>query len=389
MRDQAVPRPSPLDDYRPIIAITVWVRWILLATFIAMNNYRIDTGATWLTINLLAFSLLGLNIYMTVKVLQQRPLTWYHAFILSAADMTVITVSLYLHLAFMNDFYAFYYPALLAFSLMFPGRPSFAMVSLVAGLYILMAFTISPTLEYDLKGEKVLLVRVVTMIGMVMGGTLINGWERARRREAVKAERAATEDQERIRREIHDGIASSISGLRLKLSACSDLIHRHQNDLMGPLEEVESMAQGIHLEVRDQLFNLEPYLRGERGITEMLDKQAREWTRVTGTPTSPDSKGKEHQMSASAVWCLNRVTKQALHNVLEHAHASQVDLILEFLPESVQLMVKDDGRGFDAATTPEGNGIKNMRERAEELGGSFGLHSSPGAGATVVVQIPY
>jgi signal transduction histidine kinase len=96
-----------------------------------------------------------------------------------------------------------------------------------------MALTISPTLSEDAYQEKVLFVRVITMVGIVATGTLLVGWERARRREAVAAERsrseenlelqrktqeaelAALEERSRIAREIHDGVAQSIYMLSL------------------------------------------------------------------------------------------------------------------------------------------------------------------------------
>ena len=86
---------------------------------------------------------------------------------------------------------------------------------------------------------------------------------------------------------------------------------------------------------------------------------------------------------------LYRVTQEALANVFKHAKAANVKVSLEFSAEAVQLQVRDDGRGFDAATVTPGNGLVNMRSRAEELGGSFNLESADGQGSSVTVRIPF
>ena len=406
MQEQAVPQFAAFGDYRPTLTITVVVRWVLLAVFISMNNYRVDLDSTWLVLNLLAFGLAGLNAYMTWGILQRRRLTWVHALIISTADLGVITAALYVHLGFQNDFYVFYYPALLGFSLLFPGRPSFAMVLIVVGLYILMAFTVTPTLNTDFEQEKLLIVRVFTMVGMTIGGTLINGWERGRRRDAVEAEQAkaeenlqlerrakqaeleAAEERNRIAREIHDGIAQSIYMLSLQLETCADLAQENRKGLTERLGDLVNLSKKTLLEVRYYIFDLKPYLEGAKGMVSMVENQVKEFNKVSGIPASLDSSGEERPVKASVATCLYRVTQESLANVLKHAHATRVEVNLEFLPGGAQLLVHDDGQGFDTTDAASGYGLANMRRRVEELEGTFSLQSSPGAGTEVVVRLP-
>ncbi|MFQ5873651.1 MAG: sensor histidine kinase [Dehalococcoidia bacterium] len=300
----------------------------------------------------------------------------------------------------------FYYPALLGFSLMFPGRPSFAGAAIVIGLYILMAFTVSPELNVDLLQEKVLVVRIVTMIGIVVGGTLINGWERSQRLEAVAAERrtaeenlelqkrtqqaelAAVEERSRIAREIHDGIAQSMYMLSLHLETCADLAQGGRKGLTERLAGLVALSKKTLLEVRHYIFDLKPYLEGEKGMASMVENQVREFNKVSGIHASLNSSGEERQVPASVATCLYRVTQESLANVFKHAHASQVRVLLEILPDGVQLTVRDDGQGFHAASAASGHGLPNMRQRVEELGGEFNLQSSPAEGTKVVVRLP-
>lgn len=178
-----------------------------------------------------------------------------------AADLSVITAALFLRHGLANPFYVYYYPALLGFSMMFPGKPSFGAVALVIGLYIIIAFTVSPEFSYADEDEKLMLGRISAMLGMVVAGSLIYRWERTRRREAVEAERriaeenlelqrkaqkaelAALEERSRISREIHDGIAQSIYMLSLNLETCADLAQRQRQELTQRLEGLVSLSK--------------------------------------------------------------------------------------------------------------------------------------------------
>ncbi len=77
-------------------------------------------------------------------------------------------------------------------------------------------------------------------------------------------------------------------------------------------------------------------------------------------------------------------------NVVRHAQATRVDVLAEREGERVLVMVEDDGVGFDPEETRRGEqlGLLGLRERAEALGGTLTLESAPGAGATVVVEVP-
>jgi hypothetical protein len=195
MQNQSVPSFAIFDDYRPTVAIAVAIRWLLLLTWFALNNYRVENDLSHLILNLMGVALAALNGYMTWRIWKRQPITWQHAFALSITDLLMITAGLFLAGGIQNDFYVFYYPALLGFSLMFPRRVSFVVAVVVAGLYVLMAFTVAPTLDLAQEDEKKLVVRIANMLGIVAAGVLINGWERKRRREAVAAEQQQATQQ--------------------------------------------------------------------------------------------------------------------------------------------------------------------------------------------------
>ena len=84
-----------------------------------------------------------------------------------------------------------------------------------------------------------------------------------------------------------------------------------------------------------------------------------------------------------------RAAQEALANVGRHARAGNVLASLGSVRGQVELRIQDDGTGFDPNQSGGGQGIANMRARAEEFGGTFELASRPGGGACVVFSIPY
>jgi signal transduction histidine kinase len=86
---------------------------------------------------------------------------------------------------------------------------------------------------------------------------------------------------------------------------------------------------------------------------------------------------------------LYRIAQEALNNSLKHTRASTVTLTIRDDGESVILKVSDDGQGFDSQTMSDrgGLGLVSMQERAKRIGGRLTIHSTPGDGTTIIVQV--
>src|SRR5204863_2845981 len=86
---------------------------------------------------------------------------------------------------------------------------------------------------------------------------------------------------------------------------------------------------------------------------------------------------------------LYRIAQEALHNVVKHAGARQVELTVQRRGGAVVLRVRDDGKGFDQAAVPDGHlGLAGMRARADKIGAPFAVESRPGEGTTIEVTVP-
>ena len=107
----------------------------------------------------------------------------------------------------------------------------------------------------------------------------------------------------------------------------------------------------------------------------------------TSVPLLEETIG-ESRLPPDTETALYRITQEALTNVVKHAHASRVSIVLTRKDASVTAVIEDDGRGFDPANTREGGfGLLGMRERVELIGGRLDVEAN-GAGTTIVAEVP-
>ncbi len=116
----------------------------------------------------------------------------------------------------------------------------------------------------------------------------------------------------------------------------------------------------------------------------------REFATVSGLPVSVAVEGAERALPVTAATALYRIAQEALANVYRHGRASEISLRLAFAESSVRLEVSDNGVGFASGDEQalSGRGLRNMRQRAAELGGTLDIASAPGQGTRIAVTIP-
>lgn len=98
--------------------------------------------------------------------------------------------------------------------------------------------------------------------------------------------------------------------------------------------------------------------------------------------------GTARTLATGAEVMLLRVCLEALSNVRKHARARQASVRLTHCTAGIRLEICDDGAGFDPASVNGGYGLRGMRARVSEAGGSLSLHSAPGAGTSVSIEVP-
>ncbi len=203
---------------------------------------------------------------------------------------------------------------------------------------------------------------------------------------------AQEEERRRISRELHDGLGPSLAAVANRLRACRQIVRADSERAERELEEVADDLTGHIQEIRDLIHELRPLTLDQLGLIGALTQHVERFQQDTGISASFSAAG-DIALNPLAEVTVYRVVQECLGNVQKHAAASGVDIRLQATDSGLEVTVKDDGRGFDpqavaSHTAKQGMGLMSMRERAELLGGSLSVQSSPGAGCQVVLQIP-
>jgi two-component system NarL family sensor kinase len=201
----------------------------------------------------------------------------------------------------------------------------------------------------------------------------------------------ASEERNRLAREIHDTLAQGLSATTLQLESAEAHL-----DAGSPTEKVrQSLGRALSLthsnleESRRSVLDLRAAPLEGRPLSEALKVMVDRWEAEHDVATRFRSVNGARPLPPRVETSLYRICQEALANVARHAEASHVSVRLIATPEQIQLTVEDDGWGFEVSETSEDeHGLLGMRERAEMVDGSLEVQSSPDAGTRVEVRAP-
>jgi signal transduction histidine kinase len=205
---------------------------------------------------------------------------------------------------------------------------------------------------------------------------------------------AVVEERQRIAREMHDSLAQSLGYLHLRLAeAQRRLVFGRTAPAEAELAELKGVAREAYEEVRQAIFGLRTMVSRGLGLIPTLTEYLHDWSRQTGIAVDLKiSEDEVLRLSPGVEVQLIRIIQEALANVRKHAAAGQVHVSLEPDDMCARMTVQDNGSGFDPAKlVPESRGsfgLETMRERAEGVGGTFAVTSTPGRGTRVEVRLP-
>lgn len=199
---------------------------------------------------------------------------------------------------------------------------------------------------------------------------------------------AQEEERRRIARELHDSTSQSLTslmvGLRALESDCdSPKVRQHSGELRRVagqvLEDVHTLAVQLRPAVLDDL-----------GLSAALNRLAKEWQKRHSIETSVIVHLGNERLTDPLETALYRSIQEALTNVAKHAQAKSVNVLVERRQTDIVAVIEDHGRGFNLEQAHRDGhlGLLGIRERAESLGGSLTIESSPGLGTSLYIQLP-
>jgi PAS domain S-box-containing protein len=215
------------------------------------------------------------------------------------------------------------------------------------------------------------------------------------RRELLQRLATAQEDERRrIARDLHDQMAQHLTALAIGLKVVKNASHQPSVE-RDWLEKLQALTDLIGREIHNLALKLRPTALDDLGLPTALANYAERWSEQSGVTIDFQAVGPDTgRLPEATETVLYRVVQEALTNVLRHARARRVSLVLQRFPDQAVVVIEDDGVGFDADSesteAKDGGqlGLLGMRERVALVSGTLTVESTPGRGTTVIARIP-
>ena len=239
------------------------------------------------------------------------------------------------------------------------------------------------------------LLSILTIMGTFISSIIRQSTDRQRlineltrsRANLMKVEREAGRltERQRLARDIHDTLAQHFTSIIMHLSAAK---YSSPESVQLEVQQAEEAAREGLAEIRRIVWDMQPEQIEKASLVEAVEELAARWSaetsvlvkmRVTGTPRS---------LPSSTETALLRILQEAMHNITKHAQAKNVNITFSFMEDLFVMDIADDGLGFDPSKASDGFGMKTMRDRIEELSGTFTIESERGRGTAIAVSLP-
>ncbi len=205
---------------------------------------------------------------------------------------------------------------------------------------------------------------------------------------------AQEEERKRISRELHDEIAQTLTGINVRLAGLKagplDNVRSLQHKITGTQRLVEKSVEIVHRFARE----LRPSVLDDLGLIPALHTYIKTFAERTRLPVRISIFAGIEQLDTEKRTVLYRVAQESLTNVARHARATQVEVSIKQLKDTVHMTIQDNGKSFAVDQKLKNKkfnrlGLLGMRERVEMVGGKLAIDSAPGKGTKIEVQIPF
>jgi signal transduction histidine kinase len=204
---------------------------------------------------------------------------------------------------------------------------------------------------------------------------------------------AQEEERKRMARELHDEASQNVVVIRRSLAALRTSLD-DDHPAAAELGELSELAGQTIAGMRRFSRDLRPPTLDELGLASALDQLVTQVRERSALTAELRVNGPSRRLPIETELAVFRIGQAALHNVERHAAAAMVSVELTFKPGTVRLVLTDDGCGFrppqNLGALPEAGklGLIGMQERAQLVGGALQINSRPGAGTTVLLEVP-
>ena len=194
-------------------------------------------------------------------------------------------------------------------------------------------------------------------------------------------------ERRRLSHELHDETGQALTSILLGLKTLEEAAGR--DELPQAVAHLRELVVATLQDVRRLAVELRPKVLDDFGLVPALERLTGTFAEQTGIAIELESRLPETRLPTDVETVLYRVVQEALTNVVKHARAERVSILLRERDGKVAAVIEDDGRGFSLeADTDGGLGLVGMRERVALVDGRLDVESAEGAGTTIVVEVP-
>ncbi len=200
-----------------------------------------------------------------------------------------------------------------------------------------------------------------------------------------------TQEEERLRiaRELHDQMGQDLIGLSLMLKSIEPVV---QTDAAREtLRQMQALTAEMDQRVHDIAWELRPSLPEAGGLRSVLESYVSDWSARFNIAVDFHAVGLDgHDLPALVETTVLRVVQEAFTNILKHAAATAVGLVVERGEDQLRVRIKDDGKGFDhdATMAPWQLGLIGIRERLDLIDGTLSIEAATPTGMILIVTVP-
>jgi signal transduction histidine kinase len=201
--------------------------------------------------------------------------------------------------------------------------------------------------------------------------------------------RTSEQEQQRIGRDLHDGLGPHLAAIGYAASFLADELRQNGKADAAKAEQIYEMAQEAISLTRDLARGIFPVQMDGTGLSVALEELARTASRLTGVSISYSDATEGSSVAPEDAMHLYRIAQEAVNNAVKHGDASNIAIVLSRADGSMRLLIADDGKGMpESPHDSRGIGLHSMSYRARTLGGKIDISSNPGEGTSVSCEIP-
>lgn len=199
---------------------------------------------------------------------------------------------------------------------------------------------------------------------------------------------AQEEERRRISRELHDQTGQHLAALLLGLKTLNNSTNNGSTSLHQSLLHLQKLTERLVEDTHHLAWELRPTALDDLGLETAIANYAEKWSERNSIPIDFHSSLNELRLPPPVETAVFRIVQEALTNVLKHAKATRVSVMLEYRFEELLVIVEDNGCGFQPEVERDGLGLIGIQERVALVGGKLNIESEPCLGTTLAIRIP-